>query len=293
MLSGTHKQIKKGIKMNVALHTAPKEFFKTNPPYSQRELENFIQKASSMGFKAVQIGPLDSFVTLDGERLKNVLDNFSMLRSVHVGGLYDAEKFALAEEERTKMQEQIRYGIKLSKEISSTLVSIHPPFFAVGKSIDQEIRLEARRCFLQLIRKEADFANRNGIKMALESFCYYPFIFEDLHDFVQFVSTFPSHKLGVLLDLGHLYQARISLPEAVGLFKDKLLDMHVHDATLEQDFRKATHLPIGKGEMDFQEIINILREAGYDGWLTLEIRGSEKEIAESKGYLEKLILKER
>jgi inosose dehydratase len=129
--------------------------------------------------------------------------------------------------------------------------------------------------------------------MALESFCYYPFIFENLRDFAQFVSTFPSNELGVLLDLGHLYQAGISLPEAVDLFKNRLLDTHVHDATLERDFRKATHLPIGMGEMDFQEIIDILREVGYDGWLTLEIRGNEKEIAESKGYLEKLILKER
>jgi len=32
-----------------------------------------------------------------------------------------------------------------------------------------------------------------------------------------------------------------------------------------------------------------LREDGYDGWLILEIRGNEREITESKKYLEDII----
>jgi hypothetical protein len=36
-----------------------------------------------------------------------------MERDVHVGGIYDAEKFALTEEEYAKVQKQIRYGIRL------------------------------------------------------------------------------------------------------------------------------------------------------------------------------------
>ena len=73
------------------------------------------------------------------------------------------------------------------------------------------------------------------------------------------------------------------------MFKLRLLNIHIHDATLEKDYQKATHLPIGKGTINLPDIINLLREVGYEGWLTLEIRGSEKEIVESKEYLEKLI----
>lgn len=134
-----------------------------------------------------------------------------------------------------------------------------------------------------------DFASRNYIKTSLESFCYHPFIFEGLHDFAQFVSKFPSDRLGVLLDVGHVYQIGIDLSEAVHIFKHRLLDIHVHDATLEKDYRRATHLPIGKGTISFPSLIYLLREVGYDGWLTLEIRGNEREIMESKKHLDHLI----
>jgi len=196
----------------------------------------------------------------------------------------------LTEEEYIKAEEQIRYGVILCKKIASMLGSIHPPFFAEKRKMDEDVFSKARARLFKLVKGMVDFAHRSQIKMALESFCYYPFIFKGLRDFVQFVSKFPSEKLGVLLDVGHVYQMGIDLSEAVHLFKGRLLDIHVHDATLQKDFRKATHLPIGKGTINFSDFVNILREVGYDGWLTLEIRGSEREIIESKKYLETLII---
>ena len=212
-----------------------------------------------------------------------------MERDVHVGGIYDAEKFALTEEEYAKVQKQIRYGIMLSKKISSTLVSVHPPFVATGNKLSEELLLKARTRFLKLLKEEVNFASRNHIQIALESFCYHPFIFEGLNDFAQFVLNFPLDKLGVLLDMGHLYQVGINLSETINVFKHRLVDVHVHDATLEKDYKKATHLPIGKGTINFSNVIQRLKEIEYDKWLTLEIRGSEKEIVESKEHLERLI----
>jgi sugar phosphate isomerase/epimerase len=280
---------KQGIKMIVALHSVPKGFFKTDPPHSNNELVGFVRKAASLGFKAVQIGPLRDYVPIEGEHLRIVLDSLQIERTVHVGEVYDAEKLALTEQQYATAKEQMGYGITVCKEISSTLMSIHPPFFATRNEVDGELFSKARTRFLELVKEEADFANRNHIKIALESFCYYPFIFKGLRDFAQFVSKFPSERFGVLLEVGHLYQMGISLSEAIQLFKHRLVDAHVHDATLGRDFRKATHLPIGKGTINFPELIKLLREVGYDEWLTLEIRGTEREIMESKEYLERLL----
>jgi len=118
------------------------------------------------------------------------------------------------------------------------------------------------------------------------SWLWNPFVFEGLHDFARFFSEFPQEKLGVLLDVGRLYQIGIELSEAVRLFNHKLLDVHIHDATLGGNVCEATNLPIGKGTINFPDFISVLRHAGYDGWLTLEIRGSEKEIVEGKDFLE-------
>jgi sugar phosphate isomerase/epimerase len=275
--------------MIVALHSAPKGFFKTNPPHTNEELRRFVRKAASLGFKAVQMGPLRDFAPIESDRLRIVLDSLQIERTVHAGEVYDAEKFALTEQEYAAAKKRIHYGLTLCKELSSTLVSIHPPFFATRDKVDDELLSKARTRFFELVKDGVSSASRNGVKMALESFCYYPFIFEGLRDFAQFVSKFPSDKFGVLLEVGHLYQMGINLSEAIQLFKHRLVDIHVHDAILDGDFRKATHLPVGRGTINFPELTKLLREVGYDGWLTLEIRGTEKEILESKEYLERLL----
>lgn len=277
--------------MLVALHSAPRGFFATGLPANTDDLVRFAHKAASMSYEAVQIGPLTDVAAINGARLREELNRLNMKRNVHIGGIYDARKFALTDEEYAAARSQIHLGIELCSELSSTLISVHPPFFASVADRNEQLVLKAKTRFLRLLKEQTDFAGSNGIRIAVESFCYPPFIFEDLADFVQFVLQFQSDKLGVLLDVGHVYQIGFDISEAVDLFKERLFDIHVHDATLEKDYRKATHLPIGKGSIDFPEFINHLREAKYDAWLTLEIKGTDKEILESKERLERLITK--
>jgi len=106
---------------------------------------------------------------------------------------------------------------------------------------------------------------------------------------MNLVSQFSPSKLGVLMDVGHLYQVKIDLEEAVERFKSRLCDVHIHDATQHSDFRVATHLPIGKGTINFGRLIDSLHRIRYDGWLTLEIKGTKKEIVQSKAILENLL----
>jgi sugar phosphate isomerase/epimerase len=274
--------------MLVALHSILDDFFKSGPPYSNNELSSLVEKASELGFRCFQIGPTSSFINIDSSRLRNALDKYGMERNVHVGGLYDAEEFVVSQEERNRVQRDLHLGINLSREVSSSLVSFHPPFFKSENS-DRTLPLRAKVRFLKLLKEEADYACSIGIKMALESFCYPPFIFNGLNDFMHFVSNFPSTKLGILLEVGHLYQAGLNLDKAIETFGCRIFDVHVHDATLNEDFKNATHLPIGMGDIDFLGVINCLRKVKYDGWLTLEIHGDEGKILESKRLLENLI----
>jgi sugar phosphate isomerase/epimerase len=281
----------KGQTMIVALHGAPKSFFGTEPPHSNDELLKLVRKTASLGFRAIEIGPLANYLPIEGRRLRTVLDELNLERSVHVGGLFDATKFALTEEEYRRAEQQLRLGVELSEEIGSTTVSVHPPYFAAGNNTHQELLSKARSRYLQLLKRQVELAHRDKVKVAIESFCYPPFIFKNINDFASFIHQFPPEKLGVLSDIGHLYQVGISLSQSVSMFKDRLVDLHIHDATLEKNYKKATHLPIGKGTIDFSNLITLLREAHYDRWLTLEIHGDEKEVLESKQHLETLLVK--
>jgi inosose dehydratase len=281
------------IVMRVALHSAPVDFFKLKPPYPNSELLRLVRKAASLGFKSFQIGPLWTFDKIEPKELKRTLDSCGLEANVHVGGLYDAAKFATTEEEYLKVEHEIHTGIELCGAISSRLVSIHPPFFVTKELESSTALLKARDRFSELVSRELEAASDMGIKVALESFCYHPFIFDGLHDFMQFVARFSSNKLGVLLETGHLFNTGFDSDDAVSMFKNVLFDVHIHDAKARKDFAEATHLPIGLGDMDFAHLIKRLREVGYDGWLTLEIDGNEKQIIENRLFLEKLLEKTR
>jgi hypothetical protein len=60
--------------------------------------------------------------------LKIVLNKCGMQCSAHVGGLCDADKFIVSKQERNRAQKDLHRGIELSKEVSSSSVSFHPPF---------------------------------------------------------------------------------------------------------------------------------------------------------------------
>jgi sugar phosphate isomerase/epimerase len=191
--------------VKICFHSTPQGFYKKDPPYNKHDLFKLVKKAYSMGFRCFQIGPFrkDRFSRIDGKQLKRELDEYGMERNVHVGGLYQIEKFADYVLEYKRLQNELKYGVKLCNEINSSLMSLHPPY--TFKTLDKKIIKKAKTKFLLLVKKEVESASRQGIKFALESYHDKPFIFNGLSDFHQFVSQFPPTKLGVLLDTGHMY----------------------------------------------------------------------------------------
>jgi hypothetical protein len=93
--------------------------------------------------------------------LRRVLDCLKIERNVHVGGIYDAEKFASVREEYVEAQEDVHDGIMLCRELSSTLVSIHPPFFTARNIVSEQLRSKAKTRFFGLLDEEVAFASGN------------------------------------------------------------------------------------------------------------------------------------
>jgi len=277
--------------MIVSFHSVPQDILLGRPPFGENDLYALIRVAASLGFRAFQIGPLADFPNFNVKKLKQLLDELGLARNVHLGGVYDAHDFSFGSETYQRALADVEKSVKLCQDIDSDLLAFHPPFFKGQVTLSERavVVSKVKDGLRQLINASFKLVLNREVRLALESFCYPPFIFDGLHDFNSFVNEFSSSKLGIVLEAGHLYNKRIDLSEAVSLFGDRLFDVHVHDATWNGDFRKATHLPIGKGDIDFQSIVEALRGVNYNGWLTLEIRGNISDIVESKKRLEKFI----
>jgi sugar phosphate isomerase/epimerase len=79
------------------------------------------------------------------------------------------------------------------------------------------------------------------------------------------------------LDVGHAHLGRRPeepnrTAELVDAFGDRLAHVHVHDNLGLEDL----HLPLGAGSVDWPEVARVLRRAGYDGTVTIELFSREQ-----------------
>ena len=87
-----------------------------------------------------------------------------------------------------------------------------------------------------------------------------------------------------MADLFHMGIEESSFTQSLLLIQDKLLHVHIADNTRE---------PAGLGQIDFKEILRVLKKIGYSGSLTMEFMYrladpySSKEIKTETGLMDK------
>jgi inosose dehydratase len=74
--------------------------------------------------------------------------------------------------------------------------------------------------------------------------------------------------IGFCPDLGHLVAAGGDAVDLVTRYADRIPYIHYKDVTADGAF-----VPLGEGVIDFAGVTAALRDAGYDGWIVIELDG--------------------
>jgi inosose dehydratase len=94
-------------------------------------------------------------------------------------------------------------------------------------------------------------------------------------------------------DTAHLTAAGGDPAELIRRYADRIVYVHLKDFTAEP----FAFLPLGRGDVDFEAILDGLEAAGYDGWITVELDeygGAPVDAArESRQYLDSLLARTR
>jgi len=88
---------------------------------------------------------------------------------------------------------------------------------------------------------------------------------------VEFIRTSHLDDVGVCFDCGHAHMMG-GIPEAFETLKPHICSTHVHDNNADKD----SHLWPGKGSINWEETMKLLRTAPQTPPLLLEIDGEEK-----------------
>ncbi|WP_422935598.1 sugar phosphate isomerase/epimerase family protein [Sinomonas sp. P47F7] len=99
----------------------------------------------------------------------------------------------------------------------------------------------------------------------------------------------PLTRIGFCPDTAHLAAGGADPAAMIRKYPERLRHVHL------KDFRKDpfAFLPLGQGELDFADIIEALKDSGYDSWLMVELDeydGDPRAAAEiSRNYLRELL----
>ena len=129
------------------------------------------------------------------------------------------------------------------------------------------------------LRECVAYGTSRDIQLAFED---HPDVGTKIEDFVEIIRRAETHDLKVNLDTSNPMVSEDDPVALTELVKSRVVHVHVSDRHADLE-----HAVVGEGVVDFPAIFRILREAGYDGWLSMEAGGTRgrQGIVDSLDYV--------
>ncbi len=166
------------------------------------------------------------------------------------------------------------------------------------------------RWVVECIQESLEYSATKGVVLAMENhykdnFWTYPEFAQKQEIFLEIISRIDSPWFGVQFDPSNAILAGEDPLDLLEKVKHRVVTMHASDRHLKpghtiEELRAVedavgyaailTHGEVGKGMNDYPKIFRLLREAGFDGWVSIEdgLSGIE-EIRASANFLRPLI----
>lgn len=161
--------------------------------------------------------------------------------------------------------EEFKEYVDFFRKLGAELVTIHPVYLMPHHS--EEELVEAN---LNFVKKINGYIRKKELTLMMENFTY---PFGGVETFHRFLEEVPGLK--VHLDVGHanMEGGKEVVQEFFQAFSQDIVHLHLSDNWGEED----QHLPLGCGSIDWEEMVGILKEYGYDGTVTLEVFSPDKD----------------
>jgi sugar phosphate isomerase/epimerase len=186
---------------------------------------------------------------------------------------------------RASLQEMVR-SLQTARELGSEKVVVHPGYIGGMGAFVMDI---SRRYALESLAAISQKADELGIVLCLENMFPRYLSFVEPEDFKPVFEQFPRLKL--TLDIGHA-----NIDDSGGdrtirflrMFSHKLGHIHMSDNKGKRD----DHQSVGKGNIQFERIVQALKAAGYDDTITFEIFTKDrKDLVTSRDKIDRLFRK--
>ncbi|MEZ4930530.1 MAG: sugar phosphate isomerase/epimerase [Saprospiraceae bacterium] len=163
------------------------------------------------------------------------------------------------EAQRAASVEYVKSIIKMVKELDGHMVSVVPG--TVGKIVPDGRPDEEWYWAVESLKECYDYAEKSGVLLGIEPINRFETYFINRGDQALALAEAVGKNCGVCLDIFHMNLEEGNYYGTIRRAKDRLVGFHVAD---------NNRFAPGMGTLDWQKIINVLKEVGYDGALSVE-----------------------
>jgi sugar phosphate isomerase/epimerase len=111
------------------------------------------------------------------------------------------------------------------------------------------------------LKEVRDYANKAGVRIALEPLNRFETNFLNRHDQALLLAEEVGSDVGVCLDVYHMNMEDANMFKAIENAGARLFDLHVAD---------NNRMACGQGAIDWERLLSTCKKVGYDGSLTVE-----------------------
>ena len=245
-------------------------FYRVNGPMNRA-----IADIASLGYEGVEMfdGNVADYADRPDE-LRDMLANAGVvLAAVYTGGNFIYPDILSDELHRVRQAAELaaRFGadnLVVGGGARRASGTTDGDYSALGAALDQV----------------TDIAEENGLVA-----CYHPHLTTIVESPDELDRLMPLTRIGFCPDTAHLTAGGGDPADMIRRYATRLRHVHLKDV----DVATTQFLPLGQGDVDFDDVIAAVNEIGYDGWMVVELdsyEGDPREAAAtSKKYLDTLL----
>lgn len=255
--------------------------------------ERVLYEASQAGYKGIELGPY-GYIPMDIERVRAELSKNDL--NIIAGTIFDDLVSPSNLENLFHQVDDICSLItKLPLSPPEEGQKFPTPYLVIidwgheerdykaGKPDEaQRLSSDAWTTMITHIRALADRAwTKYGVRSVIHPHAGGYIEFED--EIKQLLEDIPYETAGLCLDTGHLYYSKMNPYQWIQDYADRLDYIHFKDINLDiynkvmgehirffEACAKGVMCPIGQGIIDYNSIHKLLKEIGYQGYITIE-----------------------
>lgn len=134
-----------------------------------------------------------------------------------------------------------------------------------GRCLSENPPDQAIHHLINSLMEIMDYAERREINVGIE---YEPgLLIENGKELSELIQIVGSNRLGANLDLGHADVIGEDIPALLSSLKSRIWNIHLEDIANHKHY----HLIPGKGNIDFNQLFNHVKQIEYTGFITVEL----------------------